>query len=214
MSSALETETMTEKQKSELWAVPNLLSLSRIVLTPVFLYVMSLRRPWTAFAVFLVAGTTDALDGYAARTLRLKTNLGIWLDPLGDKILLTATFIALSIPAWSSPNTLPLWLTGICIGRDVLIASGAAVVLAGRGRMTFPPTLLGKIVTICQVFVLLAVLLFNGLVASPSWLIWLYRVTAVLTCFSGVQYTAIGIRLLSRKDRPGSQRNPGNKEQV
>jgi cardiolipin synthase len=195
---------MTDKRRSELWAIPNLLSLSRVVLTPVLLWAMSLHRPWTAFAVFLAAGMTDALDGFTARTFRLKTSLGIWLDPLGDKILLTATFIALSIPAWSTPNTLPLWLTGICIGRDVLIASGAAVVLSVRGRTTFPPTLLGKAVTIGQVFVLLAVLFLNARAASPAWLSWCYRAVGGLTCLSGVQYTIIGIRLLAGKKRPAT----------
>ncbi len=194
---------MTERPKSELWAVPNLLSLSRIVLTPVFLWVMSLRRPWIAFAVFLVAGATDALDGFTARALRLKTDLGIWLDPLGDKVLLTATFIALTIPAWSAPNTLPFWLTAVCIGRDVLIASGAAVVLTVRGRMSFPPTLLGKVVTISQVFLLLAVLFFNGQGTAPAWFSGLYRFVAILACLSGVQYTIIGISLLSGRRRAG-----------
>jgi cardiolipin synthase len=196
-------EMTTEKPKPEVWALPNLLSLSRIVLTPVFLWVMSLRRPWTAFAVFLVAGMTDALDGFAARKLRLKTTLGIWLDPLGDKVLLTATFIALTIRAWSAPNTLPFWLTAVCIGRDVLIASGAAVVLSVRGRTVFPPTLLGKAVTISQVFALLAVLFLNGQGLAPAWLPWLYRFVAILTCLSGIQYTAIGISLLRGKTRPG-----------
>ncbi len=197
-------ETMPPKQRSDLWTIPNLLSLSRIALTPLFLWVMSLRRPWTAFAVFLVAGATDALDGFAARRLGLKTDLGVWLDPLGDKILLTATLIALSIPAWSIPNTLPLWLPVVCIGRDVLIASGAAVVLMVRGRMTFPPTLLGKVVTVAQVFVLLTVLYLNGQGLSPVWLPWLYRLVATLTCLSGVHYTVIGIILLAGKKRPGN----------
>ena len=199
----VKNEVAAERSKSELWALPNLLSLSRVALTPVFLWVMSLRRPWTAFAVFLVAGATDALDGFAARKLHLKTELGVWLDPLGDKVLLTATFIALTLPAWSAPNTLPFYLTAVCIGRDVLIASGAAVVLKVRGRMSFPPTLLGKAVTISQVFLLLAVLFFNGQGAAPAWLPGLYRFVAILTGLSGVQYTVIGILLLSGRRRAG-----------
>ncbi len=170
-------------------------------MTPLFLWAMSRDNAWEAFGIFIVAGATDALDGFTARLLRLKTTLGLWLDPLGDKVLLTAAFIALTIPAWSVPNTLPIWLTATCIGRDVLIASGAAVVLAFRGRTTFPPTLLGKISTVIQVTGLTLVLLFNGLGSAPPWLRWLYVLTAVLTGVSGVQYVGIGIRLLFRHKR-------------
>ena len=195
---------MRKKPKAEILAIPNLFSLSRIFLTPVFLWMMSRGKPWEAFAVFSVAGATDALDGFAARLLNLKTKTGLWLDPVGDKILLTATFIALTIPSWSFPNTLPFWLTAICIGRDVLIATGAAVILSARGPSTFPPTLLGKISTICQVTLLFVVLLFNGLIYSPSWLYWAYLLTAAITGLSGIQYVSIGFRMMGWIDKPNS----------
>jgi cardiolipin synthase len=190
-------------RRSDILALPNLLSLSRILLTPVFVWMMIAKRPWEAFFVFLAAGATDALDGFAARRLNLKTSTGLWLDPAGDKILLTAAFITLSIPALARPNTLPLWLTGICVGRDVVIAGTALLIVLLRGMRTFKPVLAGKASTICQVLVLYVVLFFNAVGRSPAALLWLYLLTAALTLISWVQYGFRGLAMLRGADRPG-----------
>src|SRR4030042_1270114 len=87
-----------EARRSEIITLPNLLSLSRILLTPVFVVMMIQRRPWAAFFIFLAAGATDALDGFTARWLRLKSTVGLWLDPPGDKILLPATVTTPTLP--------------------------------------------------------------------------------------------------------------------
>ena len=187
-----------------IWTLPNLLSLSRILLTPVFILMMVQHRPWPALAVFLVAGATDALDGFTARALKLKSTLGLWLDPIGDKVLLTAGFVVLTLPALAQPNALPLWLTLICVGRDVAIAGGAGLIIALRGKRSFPPTLAGKASTICQVFLLYYVLYENAVGRSPEALGWCYIVTALLTAASFVQYAFIGVRML-REGRPAGQ---------
>jgi len=181
---------------SEALTLPNLLSLSRILLTPVFVWMMVQKRPWAAFIVFLAAGATDALDGFAARLLHLKSTLGLWLDPIGDKVLLTSAFVVLTLPALSQPNTLPLWLTGICIGRDIAIALTALVLIALRGKQTFKPVLAGKASTVCQVLVLYFVLYSNAVDRAPQALAWLYVLTALLTCVSWIQYGFRGIALL------------------
>ena len=181
---------------SEALTLPNLLSLSRILLTPVFVWMMVQKKPWAAFIVFLVAGATDALDGFTARLLHLKSTLGLWLDPIGDKVLLTSAFVVLTLPALSQPNTLPLWLTGICIGRDIVIALTALVLIALRGKQTFKPVLAGKASTVCQVLVLYFVLYSNAVGRSPQALAWLYVLTAMLTCVSWIQYGFRGIALL------------------
>lgn len=183
-------------RRSEILTLPNLLSLSRILLTPVFVWMMVQKRPWAAFIVFLAAGATDALDGFTARLLHLKSALGLWLDPVGDKVLLTSAFVVLSLPALGQPNTLPLWLTGICIGRDVAIALAALVLIALRGKQTFTPVLAGKASTVCQVLVLYFVLYSNAVGRSPQALAWLYVLTALLTCVSWIQYSFRGIALL------------------
>ena len=176
--------------------LPNLLSLSRVLLTPVFVLLMVERRPWAAFAVFVVAGLTDALDGFTARTLRLKSTLGLWLDPVADKVLLTAAFVVLTLPALARPNTLPLWLTLLCVGRDVAIAAGAVLILALRGKRTFPPMLAGKASTVCQVFLLYFVLYLNAAGRSPAVLTGFYVLTAALAVASFVQYAFIGASML------------------
>jgi cardiolipin synthase len=184
------------ERRSELLMLPNVLSLSRILLTPVFVVLMVQKKPWAAFIVFLAAGATDALDGLAARWLRLKSTLGLWLDPMGDKILLTSAFVVLTLPALAQPNTLPLWLTGLCVGRDVAIALGALIIIALRGKRTFKPVLAGKASTVCQVFMIYFVLYLNAVGKSPQSLAWLYILTALLTAGSFVQYCFIGVRML------------------
>lgn len=176
--------------------LPNLLSLSRVLLTPVFVLLMVERRPWAAFAVFVAAGLTDALDGFTARTLRLKSTLGLWLDPVADKVLLTAAFVVLTLPALARPNTLPLWLTLLCVGRDVAIAAGAVLILALRGKRNFPPMLAGKASTVCQVFLLYFVLYLNAAGRSPAVLTGFYVLTAALAVASFVQYAFIGASML------------------
>jgi cardiolipin synthase (CMP-forming) len=193
-----------EERSSEILTLPNLLSLARVLITPVFIWAAIRQRPWLTFGLFFLAGVTDALDGFTARAFRLKTNMGLWLDPLGDKILLTAAFVVLTLPRLSVPNVLPLWLTVTCIGRDVLLALGSLVYIGIRGKTVFRPSLAGKISTICAVATLLIVLLANGFGTSPGWLIWLYVVTAVLTGLSGIHYIATGLRRFFRREGPAA----------
>jgi len=110
--------------------------------------------------------------------------------------LLTSAFVVLTLPAVAQPNTLPLWLTALCIGRDVAIALGALVIIALRGKRTFKPILAGKATTICQVFMIYFVLYLNAVGKSPRSLAWLYVLTALLTAVSFLQYGFIGVRML------------------
>ena len=184
----------------EILLLPNLLSLFRVLLTPVFVLLMVHDRPWAAFFVFVAAGATDALDGFTARRFKLRSNLGLWLDPIGDKVLLTAAFVVLTIPGLGLPNTLPVWLTALCIGRDVAIALGSLIIIALRGKRTFRPVLAGKASTVCQVFLMYFMLYLNAAGESPQSLGWLYILTALLTAVSFVQYAFVGVRML-REDR-------------
>lgn len=202
MASEMEDAVTDDVRTSEILTVPNLLSLARILLTPVFIWAMAQRRPWLAFGIFLLAGSTDALDGYTARHFHLKSNLGLWLDPAGDKILLTAALVVLTLSRLSVPNVVPLWLTAISIGRDLLIAAGALVYIGIRGRTVFRPTLLGKASTVSGILTILAVLLWNALGSSPSFLPWLFLLTAVLAGTSGAHYILLGMRRFFRERKP------------
>jgi cardiolipin synthase len=174
--------------ENRVWTVPNLLSLLRILLTPVFIWAMVARRPKEALLVFVAASLTDALDGFTARVFKLKSRLGLWLDPVGDKILLTAAFVTLTIPGLAAPNSIPFSLTAICIGRDVLIAAAAALIRSSRGPTVFKPRLLGKTSTVVQFSTLLAVTAANSLGRTVAPLPWLYYAAGIVTCLSGFDY--------------------------
>jgi cardiolipin synthase len=189
---------MSKKKRSDILNLPNILSLLRIFLIPVFLVLMVKGKITEAFIVFLIAGLTDVLDGFTARLLHLKTKIGAFLDPAADKLLMTASFIILTLPSLNSPNVIPVWLTVSVIGRDLLIASAALVLFKLKGQKTFLPSLLGKICTVLQVLVPLLVLLLNVRQISSSLLIWLYYLTLIFTILSAIHYAFIGYRMLSR----------------
>ncbi len=189
---------MNKEKKNTVLNPPNLLSLLRILLIPVFLYLMAKGKTPEAFVVFLCAGFTDVLDGFTARVLHMKTKIGAFLDPAADKLLMTASFIILTIPSLNSPNIIPLWLTITVIGRDLLIVSAAFILYLLKGQKTFLPTLLGKSCTVLQVMVILIVLFLNTRQISFPLLTWLYLLTLLTTVLSAVDYSFIGIRMLNR----------------
>lgn len=192
-------------RSSKIWTVPNVLSMARILLTPFFIWAMLQRRPWLALGLFLLASVTDALDGYTARHFHLKSNLGLWLDPAGDKILLTAAFVVLTLPRLGEPNVLPVWLTAISVGRDLLMAVGSLVYIGIRGPTVFRPTLVGKASTVCGVATLFAVLLANALGERPGFLPGLYLLAAVLAGSSGVHYIIRGAVRFFRERTPAAR---------
>ncbi len=96
--------------------IPNLLTLGRILLTPLLAWLLLQKSMTAAFFVFLIAGLTDAFDGLFARVLNQKSRLGSHIDPAADKFLLMTSFILL----WNI-GEIPLWLVSITVGRDLLI---------------------------------------------------------------------------------------------
>ena len=188
---------MRKEEKNSLLNLPNILSLLRILLIPVFVVLMIQGKIVEASAVFFFAGFTDVLDGFAARLLRQKTKIGALLDPAGDKLLMTSAFVVLTIPSLNSPHIIPLWLTIVVISRDLFIVSSAFALYKLRGQKSFPPSLLGKSSTVCQFMVLILVLLFNSFQISFPYLQLLYYLTLALTLLSGVHYSYVGFRIIS-----------------
>jgi cardiolipin synthase len=185
---------MNKLKEERLWTVPNFFSMLRIFLIPLFLYMLLQNKALHAMIVFLLASSTDVLDGMTARIWDQKTKIGGLLDPAADKLLMTAAVIILSIPSVSQPNTIPLWLTVAIIGRDIAIVSATFVMYKLRGHTKFPPSLTGKTSTVCQMGVILCVLLLNVLDRTPIFLSWLYILTLSLTFISGFGYGLRGIR--------------------
>lgn len=98
-----------------------------------------------AFWLFVAAGVSDAVDGFIAKHFNARTNLGSYLDPLADKVLLDAIYVALAMGQW-----LPVWLVALVIGRDLLIVTGVALIRRRNAVFRPRPLLIGKINTFAQ----------------------------------------------------------------
>ncbi len=194
-----ETARQTVELKSGFGTIPNYLTLVRILLVPVFVMFLLKNKQTEAFLVFLAAGLTDVLDGLAARIWHQHSVAGLWLDPLADKLLIFSSFFLLSIPEFAHPNTMPWRVFWVVFGRDLLIVIGAAVLYFLKVRQSFPPTLLGKTSTVCQVLTVLSVLFFNFLQRETGLLGWLYDLTVLATVLSGLQYIRVGFSALRRR---------------
>ena len=96
--------------------LPNLITLGRVILVPVVFWLLITGQTEVAFVAFIIAGISDAVDGYLAKTFGWKTELGAYLDPLADKLLIVSIFLALGVD-----GKLPLWLVIAVVSRDILI---------------------------------------------------------------------------------------------
>jgi len=174
----------------------NLLTVSRMALIPFFIIAVTGNKFGFALVIFGIAGATDFLDGIIARVWRQKTTLGAILDPMADKLLLTAAFLVLalpdhpkSLPDFVLLNRIPITLAVLSISRDVIIALIAGVLYVSGVRTAFPPTMLGKLTTAVQIFLVLAVLFLNFRdVESAVMLPALIRATGGLVILSGLHY--------------------------
>ena len=134
----------------------NWLTIVRILLVPVFVTSLVYNRPVLALVTFVVAGVTDMMDGYIARTRGTKTRLGAFLDPLADKLLLTVSFVTIT---YKFSKILPFWLTAIVLSRDLLLILVAVLIMLTGGQIHPAPTSLGKVSTVFQMLTVGAALL-------------------------------------------------------
>jgi len=130
--------------------IPNCLTILRILLTPLLVWLLLEEKLKAALLVFFIAGLTDGLDGFIARVFRQKTKLGAYLDPLADKFLLVSTFILLGIQ-----NLVPDWLVVIAVSRDTLIILGVLTLMFHNIPLEIRPSLLSKTTTLFQLLTLL-----------------------------------------------------------
>jgi cardiolipin synthase (CMP-forming) len=176
------------------FTVPNQMTFLRLGFLPLFLVlVMNEHYKW-ALAVLLLAAVSDALDGWLARHLNQRTALGAYLDPIADKLLLSSSFLVLSLK-----GKIVWWLTTIVLTRDVLMLTAAVVIILVVGYRPFPPTIYGKWTTFLQivlVFITVTAAAFPLLRLSYAPVILKYAV-AGLTTFSGLHYSVIVARRLS-----------------
>ena len=131
--------------------IPNLLSLLRMGLTPLFLVAVVSGRPLEALLVFGLAGVTDGIDGFIARRFGQQSRLGAYLDPAADKLLLTSAYVVLAIPGLHAGALIPAWVTVLVIARDVIIVVVILTLALALDMSGFEPTLLSKLNTTVQV---------------------------------------------------------------
>jgi cardiolipin synthase len=170
----------------------NRLTILRILMTPVIVVLLLYRHTGAALALFLLAGITDGLDGLIARSWKQKTTLGMVLDPLADKLLLTSTVVTLTIL-----KELPRWFTIIVVSRDVFLIGGTLILYMFLGKLGTPPSWLGKFTTGFQLATVLLALVDNFLPVVKPVILPLLVVTLGVTVASGLDYVYRGARLLS-----------------
>ena len=186
--------------------IPNKITVSRILLIPLFLIIMLVPFDWgdmhllgvtlpvTHFVgalIFIIASSTDWVDGYYARKYNLVTNMGKFLDPLADKLLVSAALIVLVELGFA-----PSWIVIVIISREFAV-TGLRLLLAGEGEVV-AANMLGKIKTWAQIVAISALLLHNIIFEMISFrfdivALW---VALIFTIWSGWDYFAKNSHIL------------------
>ncbi|HEX7390268.1 MAG TPA: CDP-alcohol phosphatidyltransferase family protein [Acidiphilium sp.] len=170
--------------------VPNILTFARICAVPVAVWLVLRDDCATAAVLFVLAGLTDAVDGWLARRRGVST-LGTLLDPLADKMLLTSMFITLA-----AVELLPLWLAIMVVFRDLMIVGGIILLRLIGSAVAIRPLLVSKVNTAAQIVLVGVVLAEAGFSVHPPHLrLVLILVVALTTLVSGAAYVMRGTRL-------------------
>jgi CDP-diacylglycerol---glycerol-3-phosphate 3-phosphatidyltransferase len=173
--------------------------MSRIVMIPLLLWILSPHFPWQSGAeqellasiLFVLASITDGVDGYLARKRGQITTMGMLLDPLADKIMVTAALVALVA---YEPQVVKVWIAVVIIGREFLI-SGLRSIAASEG-FTIQASDLGKLKTVTQIVaVVLAILAHHWFEWQFGWLIIPVKWAAIAAI-----YFTVGVSIISAVD--------------
>jgi cardiolipin synthase (CMP-forming) len=170
--------------------IPNLITLGRILLVPVVVWAIVSGEMRGAFLLFLLAGISDAVDGFLAKRFQMKSELGAYLDPLADKALIVSIYISLGIA-----KALPIFLVILVVSRDIMIVSAFMLTLLIGKPMAVRPLMVSKANTAAQILLAVLVLAENAfdfdatLEANV-----LMALVAVLTLLSIAFYVAEWVR--------------------
>jgi cardiolipin synthase len=171
--------------------LPNTLSLCRLFLTVAFILLVVYGHLRLALLLFILQALSDLVDGFLARQMGAKTNLGAYLDPLADKVMLASSYIVLCFKM-----IIPVWLVGMVLLRDLVISLGFLILLR-RGLKSNPvPTLISKTTTLFQMLTIVYVLWSMDRPYGP----FFFYITALLTIASGFQYVLAGWTTFSKKE--------------
>lgn len=126
-------------------SLPNMITIGRVVLAPAVIVMLTQERWRTAFAIFIVAAVSDAVDGWLAKTFSLQSEFGAALDPLADKTLIVSTFVTLAVMGRTPP-----WLAVVIVSRDALILGGVGAAWASGRPIAVRPQWISKVATAAQ----------------------------------------------------------------
>ena len=194
---------------SRILTVPNMLTVFRMVLIPVFVTLLFYQRFLWALGIFVLAGLTDGLDGLLARRFGQQSQLGTILDPIADKLMLVTAFIVLSLRSvfpQPLPHHLPVpfWVTIAVISRDVFITVGALAINMMTGFRGFRPSWLGKLNTIIQIGGIAAIMFAPSIPSYTGYYLpTVYAAVFTMAILSGLHYIFFASKLMNEDRKPG-----------
>ncbi|MGE3898424.1 MAG: CDP-alcohol phosphatidyltransferase family protein [Variibacter sp.] len=173
--------------------LPNLITLARILLVPVVVWAITSGEMLVAFIVFVVAGISDAVDGFLAKHFNMTTEIGAYLDPLADKVLLVSIYVALGIA-----GNIPRWLVILVVSRDLMIIGAVILSWLVSKPVNIRPLVVSKLNTAAQIVFAGLVLGSLGLDFDPGWAMpVMMAAVAVLTLLSVGAYLREWVRHMS-----------------
>ncbi|OGS22060.1 MAG: hypothetical protein A2252_02550 [Elusimicrobia bacterium RIFOXYA2_FULL_39_19] len=167
--------------------IANFITISRIIIVPVFAYFLFLNRHSNIIlTLFIICIITDLLDGFLARTLKLQTSLGSTLDPIADKLLVITSFYIFSLQGKT-----PVWLFVTILGKDIILICGVIIIYTMTHKYRISVHFLGKFTVFMQMFTLFAVLIHFPYLRA------LFVVTGLLTIAATVDYCLKGLKQIT-----------------
>ena len=165
--------------------IPNFITLCRIISVPFLVWLVLANELKVAFWVFIIAGLSDALDGFLAKLMKSGTTIGAYLDPIADKFLIVSVFVILGVEGY-----LPSWLIIMVVFRDLAIVVGAGLIELITKDLKMSPNFSSKINTVVQIVLASVVLGVYGLNISGLQTVidMLVYITALTTALSGMIY--------------------------
>jgi cardiolipin synthase len=165
-------------------SIPNLITLARILLVPVVVWAIASNQMLFAFLLFAAAGVSDAVDGFLAKRFGMASELGAYLDPLADKVLIVSIYVSLGIA-----DALPRWLVILVVSRDLLIVGGVLFSWLLNRPVSVKPHMVSKVNTAVQLLLVGLALAALGFHFDAGWALTLtMAAVAVLTLASVAVY--------------------------
>jgi cardiolipin synthase len=180
-------------------SIPNLITLARILMVPVIVWAIASNQMQIAFALFLIAGLSDLIDGFLAKRFGMATELGAYLDPLADKAMIVSIYVALGVA-----DIIPRWLVILVVSRDIMIVAAVILSWLVDRPVKLKPLMVSKLNTVAQILLALLVLASLSIGFEAGFAIEVLTViVAILTLLSVAFYVAAWVRHMNVPD-PGT----------